>query len=163
MVDPEGRGGFELAAGHAAHVALSGSGRNPGRRGRGSALPVETNLAHLPAGPGELVAGKVSDRFFLVAPGAHDVRHVRQVGTAGSRRVRALYDDGDDIPQGDFIANPMPSNEKNRERARKQGREGGGGGGREGGGGWREGKRRKNEKRHALGRTLNACRTMSRT
>lgn len=83
-------------------MALPGSRCHAGGRGRGGSFTPEAELAHLPAGPGELVAGKFCDRFFFCAPGAHDVGHV---GTAGSRSVRALFccDDGDGgIDDGDY-------------------------------------------------------------
>lgn len=72
LVHSEGRSGLELAARHATHEALAGSGRDAGGRGRGRSLRHEALLAHLPPGPAELVAGELGDRLPLTADDARD-------------------------------------------------------------------------------------------
>lgn len=70
LVDTERRRRLQLAAGHAAYVALAGSrGHAHGRRCDG-ALALEAIMALLPAWPAKLVAGELGNRLLLVTRGA---------------------------------------------------------------------------------------------
>lgn len=70
LVDAERRRRLQLAAGHAAHVALAGGGSHAHRGRCDGAFALETLMALLPAWPTELVAGELGNGLLFVARGA---------------------------------------------------------------------------------------------